>query len=452
MIHRDVPGGLSSRTVLTVTNLTLRIKALLEESFSFIWVEGEVSNLRIPSSGHFYFTIKDSKAQISAVMFKNQAKSLKFDLKDGAAITGLGRISVYEPRGNYQIIFEYIEPKGAGSLQLAFEQLKEKLAGEGLFDQSRKKQIPFLPSKICVITSPSGAVIRDIITVAKRRFPSVRIEIIPSSVQGDTAVLQLIEAIQTANINKESDVIIIARGGGSLEDLAPFNSEALARAIAASEIPIISAVGHETDFTICDFVADLRAPTPSAAAEMALPDSKDLTRIQRNLENRLLNSIKRQTGIQRIHLSSISKRLVDPRKKIQDLILRCDDLTSRLNRAMSQYMEKRHTNLNILKNYLIRGKTFSDLKAIKYRNRLIERRLIAAATEMVGKKKTIIERLEGKLAALNPESVLSRGYSITRRLSDKKIVMNENEVKKGMLIESLLYSGSIISRVEGKDE
>lgn len=452
MIHRDVPGGLSSRTVLTVTNLTLRIKALLEESFSFIWVEGEVSNLRIPSSGHFYFTIKDSKAQISAVMFKNQAKSLKFDLKDGAAITGLGRISVYEPRGNYQIIFEYIEPKGAGSLQLAFEQLKEKLAGEGLFDQSRKKQIPFLPSKICVITSPSGAVIRDIITVAKRRFPSVRIEIIPSSVQGDTAVTQLVEAIQTANINKESGVIIIARGGGSLEDLAPFNSEALARAIAASEIPIISAVGHETDFTICDFVADLRAPTPSAAAEMALPDSKDLTRIQRNLENRLLNSIKRQTGIQRIHLSSISKRLVDPRKKIQDLILRCDDLTSRLNRATSQYMEKRQTNLNILKNSLIRGKTFSDLKTMKYRNILIERRLIAAATEMVGKKKTIIERLEGKLVALNPESVLSRGYSITRRLSDKKIVMHENEVKKGMLIESLLYSGSIISRVEGKDE
>lgn len=452
MIHRDVPGGLSSRTVLTVTNLTLRIKALLEESFSFIWVEGEVSNLRIPSSGHFYFTIKDPKAQISAVMFKNQAKSLKFDLKDGAAITGLGRISVYEPRGNYQIIFEYIEPKGAGSLQLAFEQLKEKLAGEGLFDQSRKKQIPFLPSKICVITSPSGAVIRDIITVAKRRFPSVRIEIIPSAVQGDAAVIQLVEAIQIANIDKESDVIIIARGGGSLEDLAPFNSEALARAIAASEIPIISAVGHETDFTICDFVADLRAPTPSAAAEMALPDSKDLTRIQKNLENRLLNSIKRQTGIQRIHLSSISKRLVDPRKKIQDLILRCDDLTSRLNRAMSQYIVKRQTGLNILKNTLIRGKTFSDLKAMKYKNILIERRLIAAATEMVGKKKAITERLEGKLLALNPESVLSRGYSITRRHSDKKIIMNENEVKKGMLIESLLYSGAIISRVEGKDE
>lgn len=452
MIHRDVPGGLPSRTVLTVTNLTLRIKSLLEESFSFVWVEGEISNLRIPTSGHYYFTIKDSNAQIAAVMFKGQVKSLKFALKDGIAITGLGRISVYEPRGSYQIIFEYLEPKGAGSLQLAFEQLKEKLSGEGLFDQSRKKPLPFLPSKISVITSPTGSVIRDIITVAKRRFPSARIEVVPSNVQGDSAVSQLVSAIQLVNRIAESDIIIIARGGGSLEDLAAFNSEEIARAVAASVIPVISAVGHETDFTICDFVADLRAPTPSAAAEIALPDIRDLKKLSSNYRNRLINSTLRQIGFQKTHYKSICKRLVDPRKKIQDLILRCDDLTARLHRAGHIYLDKRKSKIENLKNRLMLGKFVSDIRSLKYRKILLDERLKASITGMVKNKKSDVARLGSTLEALSPVAVLSRGYSITRTIPDKKIIIKESEVMPGQLVETILASGRIVSKVEEKEE
>ncbi|WP_051284061.1 exodeoxyribonuclease VII large subunit [Desulforegula conservatrix] len=452
MIHRDVPGGLPTRTVLTVTNLTLRIKSLLEESFSFVWVEGEISNLRIPTSGHYYFTVKDSNAQIAAVMFKGQVKSLKFALKDGIAITGLGRISVYEPRGSYQIIFEYLEPKGAGSLQLAFEQLKEKLAGEGLFDQSRKKPLPFLPSKISVITSPSGAVIRDIITVSKRRFPSVRIEVVPSTVQGDAAVPQLVSAIELVNKIADSDIIIIARGGGSIEDLSAFNSEELARAVAASVAPVISAVGHETDFTICDFVADLRAPTPSAAAEIALPDIRDLERLGSNYRNRLINSTLRQIGSHRTHYRSLCKRLVDPRKKIQDLILRCDDLTARLHRAGQICLDKRKSKIENLKNRLMLGKFVSDIRSLKYRKILLAERLKASIMGMVKNKKSDVARLGATLEALSPVAVLSRGYSITRTMPDKKIILKESEVMPGQLVETILASGRIVSKVEGKEE
>lgn len=452
MIHRDVPGGLPSRTVLTVTSLTLRIKSLLEESFNFVWIEGEISNLRIPASGHYYFTIKDANSQIAAVMFKGQAKALKFALKDGISITGLGRISVYEPRGSYQIIFEYIEPKGAGSLQLAFEQLKEKLSGEGLFDQSRKKPLPFLPSKISVITSPTGSVIRDIITVARRRFPAVHIEIIPSSVQGNTAVPQLVEAIQIVNETADSDIIIIARGGGAIEDLAPFNSEELARAVSGSAIPVISAVGHETDFTICDFVADLRAPTPSAAAEIALPDIRDLVKLNTNLKNRLINSIARQLSFYKAHYKSISKRLFDPRKKIQDLILRCDDLTARLHRASSVYIDKRKSKVENLKNRLVLGKLVSDIRSLEYRRILLDKRLKASILNLVKNRKTSLSRFDATLEALSPMAVLSRGYSITRTVPDKRVILKESEVEPGKLIETILASGRIVSRVEGKEE
>lgn len=451
MINRDLSSGLPSRTVLTVSGLTFRIKNLLEENFGFVWVEGEVSNLRIPSSGHFYFTVKDAKSQIAAVMFKGQAKGLKFALSDGISITGLGRISVYEPRGTYQLIFEYMEPKGAGSLQLAFEQLKEKLLSEGLFDQSRKKNIPFMPSRISVITSPSGAVIKDIITVAKRRFPSVHLEIVGASVQGSSSIPQLVEAIRIVNERAVSDIIIIARGGGSLEDLAPFNSEEVARAVASSDIPVISAVGHETDFTICDFVADLRAPTPSAAAEIALPDRKDILSLINSLRSRLINGLGRQMSFHRIHFRNLSKRLVDPRKKIQDLILRCDELNSRLLRAALVYTDRKKTRLEILKNRLFSGKFVSDIKSLEYRTILLDDRLKASALGLLKSRKACLSRFEAKLEALSPVAVLSRGYSITRTIPDKKVLHDADEAESGGLIETILYSGRIISRVEGKN-
>ena len=262
--------GASKTHIATVTQLTHQIKTLLESTFPDIWVEGEISNLSIPQSGHAYFTLKDEHSQIRAVMFRSAQRFLKFTLQHGIQVICRGRISVYEPRGEYQLIIDYIEPKGVGALQLAFEQLKTRLEKEGLFDLDRKKALPILPRRIGIVTSPTGAAIRDMLRVIKRRHPKMQILIYPVPVQGAEAAPAIVEALRYFNSEGNVDVIIVGRGGGSLEDLWAFNEETVARSIHASAIPIISAVGHETDYTIADFVADLRAPTPSAAAEMVV--------------------------------------------------------------------------------------------------------------------------------------------------------------------------------------
>ncbi|MGD2037635.1 MAG: exodeoxyribonuclease VII large subunit, partial [Desulfobacterales bacterium] len=264
------------RKIYTVSELNAQIKSLLEEQFPFVWIVGEVSNFRTPLSGHFYFTLKDDASQISAVMFRGQQRQLKFQPEDGMRITGMGRLSVYEPRGTYQIILEYLEPSGIGALQIAFEKLKSRLADEGLFDERHKKAIPFLPHKIALITSPSGAAVHDMLNIIDRRFPNVNIQVFGVKVQGDGAEAEIAAALEQLNQQTDIDVAILARGGGSLEDLQAFNSESVARAVYASEIPTICGIGHETDYTIADFVADLRAPTPSAAAELAVPVKSEL--------------------------------------------------------------------------------------------------------------------------------------------------------------------------------
>src|SRR5512136_2779310 len=266
----------ADKRILTVSRLTALIRSTLEENFEHVWVEGEVSNLSTPSSGHLYFTLKDAGAQLRCVMFKGAVRNLRFRLKDGMGLILRGRITVYEQRGDYQLIAEYAEPLGIGALQLAFEQLKERLVREGLFDESRKKPLPVLPQRIGVVTSPTGAAIHDILTVVNRRFANVQILIVPVRVQGDGAAAEIAAAIDDVNRYGAVDVMIVGRGGGSLEDLWAFNEEAVARAIARSRIPVISAVGHETDYTIADFAADLRAPTPSAAAELAVKDRDEL--------------------------------------------------------------------------------------------------------------------------------------------------------------------------------
>ncbi|OFZ67573.1 MAG: exodeoxyribonuclease VII large subunit, partial [Bdellovibrionales bacterium RIFOXYB2_FULL_36_6] len=248
--------------IYTVSILTREIKTLLEETYPFIWISGEISNYSVPSSGHSYFTLKDKQATIQAVLFKNQKLKMRFQPEDGMMVYGLARLSIYEPRGNYQLIFEHLEPEGAGSFQIAFEQIKRKLSEKGYFDQKFKKQIPFLPSTICIITSGTGAALRDIIHISNRRFSNCRLEIIPIKVQGNGSEDEIINAIHSANERQKAEIIILSRGGGSLEDLASFNSELVATAIFHSKIPIITGIGHETDFTIADFVADLRAPTP----------------------------------------------------------------------------------------------------------------------------------------------------------------------------------------------
>jgi exodeoxyribonuclease VII large subunit len=263
------------RRIYSVAELSLELRSLLERQYPDVWVTGEVSNLRAAGSGHLYFTLKDETAQLRAVCFRNQARYLKFKPQDGLAVIARGRLSLYEARGEYQLYVEFLEPAGLGALQLAFEQLKQKLAAEGLFDRARKKPLPVLPRAIGVVTSPTGAVIRDILRILRRRFPNINVQIYPAKVQGEGAAQEIVHGVEYFNRKSPVDVIIVARGGGSLEDLWAFNEEVLARAISASNVPVISAVGHETDFTIADFVADLRAPTPSAAAELVVHRKQD---------------------------------------------------------------------------------------------------------------------------------------------------------------------------------
>ena len=393
--------------IYTVSKLTRKIKSLLEEAFPFIWVTGEISNYAVPGSGHSYFTLKDPQAAISAVMFKNQKRNLKFEPENGMNIIGLARLSLYEPRGSYQIIFEHLEPKGAGSMQVAFEQLKKKLSDKGLFDEKYKKPIPFLPSQISIITSGTGAAVRDIINVAQRRFSNCPLDIIPVNVQGNGSENEICDAITLVNQYQESDLIILARGGGSLEDLAAFNSEIVATAIFDSHIPIITGVGHETDYTIADFVADLRAPTPSAAAELALPDKKNLVQRIFDLQKNLNTSLNRKVVLLNQTVLYLISRLKSPETIVYDFRFRLEDDEARLTNMMTHYMQLMRIN------HL---------------------------------------RLDAKLQALNPKEILKRGYSIARFVSDKKVITDSGDVKEKDQIEVILSKGRLMTRVEKTDD
>lgn len=326
--------------VYAVSQLNQVIRQLLEGQFEFLWIQGEISNFKAHPSGHYYFSLKDKKAQVSAVMFKGFNRHLKFKPKDGIEVLVRGKVSVYEQRGNYQILCETMEPLGAGSLQVAFEQLKTKLQKEGLFDESRKRSLPAFPEHVALVTAPSGAAIRDMLNVLRRRSRRLRITVIPAIVQGGQAPESIVKGIENANRLSDVDVIIIGRGGGSMEDLWGFNEEMVARAIASSIKPIISAVGHEVDFTIADFVADLRAPTPSAAAELVVKNTDDLIAVLQVCSRRLDLALQRRIQFFRHKIENVSGRLTDPRRKLRDLILRCDELTERLGYAMLLRLER----------------------------------------------------------------------------------------------------------------
>ncbi len=449
-IEYQASSAMEQRRIYTVSDLTADIKVLLEEKFPFIWICGEISNFRVPVSGHFYFTLKDENAQINVVMFRSQNRNLKFVPEDGMSVTGLGRISVYEPRGAYQIIFEYLEPEGTGAIQLAFEQLKARLAEEGLFDEKHKKPLPFLPQKISIITSPTGAVVHDILKIINRRFSNVHIEIIPVKVQGEGAENEIVSALKLLNARADSDIAIIARGGGSLEDFHAFNSEDVARSIFASEIPIISAVGHETDLSIADFVADLRAPTPSAAAELVVPLKNDLLKRCAELSMTLTNRFSRYIEHLQILVKKISKRLVDPTKKIEDLMLRTDDLFARLIRSYKnsvlqwrERLEWRFDRLNA-NNPLIHIRKLNEELAQEYDNLLIYMKIC------LNEKHFLLRELTSRLHALSPNAILARGYSITRTIPDAVVVRDPQEVSIGQDLEVLVAKGSIICSVKGK--
>ncbi len=391
--------------IFTVSEFTKKIKLLLEESYPFIWIKGEISNCFTPVSNHSYFSLKDEdgSAVISCVVFSGQKNKIKFDLENGLRITGMARLSLYEPKGTYQLIFEHIEPAGAGSLQIAFEQLKKRLDKKGLFDEKFKKPIPFLPLKLSIITSPTGAAVRDILNILTRRFYNLLIDIIPVTVQGKNSDKEISHAIELANRINRSQLIIIARGGGSFEDLSSFNSEIVANAIFNSEIPVISGIGHETDFTIADFVSDLRAPTPSAAAELALPEKKLLKETLEKLHSALNKGINNRIESLGDTIESLKKRLKSPGQIIDDMRIRLDDNNFRLDNAVRQIIRTKKAEIN-------------------------------------GKFE--------KLIALNPEAVLQRGYSITRIYGENRIIMDSAMVNNCDLIETVLYKGSVISRVE----
>jgi exodeoxyribonuclease VII large subunit len=430
--------------ILSIEELNLTIKKTLEGQLHLIWVRGEISNFKAHTSGHFYFSLKDAKSQISAVMFRGYNSKLRFKPADGVEVIVRGRISVYEPRGNYQILCETMEPVGAGALQKAFEQLKLKLKAEGLFESARKKPIPSHPQHVAIVTSPTGAAIRDIINILTRRAPWLPVTIVPTVVQGDGCGPKLCEAFEKAQRLPGVDVIIIGRGGGSIEDLWGFNDERLARLIAASGIPVISAVGHEIDFTIADFVSDLRAPTPSAAAELVAKSSNELTTRLQQLEKLLnLNTSKRLLALEQ-KIKMLTKGLIDPQKKLQDLALRNDDLLTRLQMAKDRALSDRRYKLKILQERM--GTPMSviqeRLKGLEYHRQCLSKSL----GHFLERQRSMLFRWTSMLDTLSPLKVVERGYSVVKK--NQEVITATKQVVVGDLLNIKLAHGHLEARVE----
>lgn len=437
-----------SRQILTVSELNQLTREILEANFPLIWVEGEISNLARPASGHWYFSLKDSGAQVRCAMFKMRNRFLAFQPKDGQHVLARARVSLYEPRGEFQLIVDHMEPAGEGALRLQFELLKKRLAAEGLFDRQRKLPLPSLPQRIGVITSPTGAAIRDVLSVLRRRFPAIPVMIYPTSVQGDKAPKEVMAAIHTANRRQECDVLILCRGGGSLEDLWAFNDEPLARAIVDSAIPIVSGVGHEVDFTIADFVADMRAPTPSAAAELIVPAADDWQAIYADFAQRITLLINRKLQSGKQQLSWIVKRLQHPSRKLQSQAQRTDELEQRLVNAQKTVI--RH-HQGILATIQARLEQYSPRIRLSQYNQLtasIVKRLHRAMQHVYHNRQQQLAATARALEAVSPLATLGRGYAIVKKLPDETIVRKASDVQIGTYIETQLGQGKIICTVE----
>ncbi len=439
---------LNYKKILTISELTLKIKKHLEEGFDEVWVEGEISNFRSPSSGHYYFTLKDEKSQIRAVIFRFMGRYLKFDPHDGLQVICRGRINVYETRGEYQLILDYMEPKGIGALQLAFEQLKEKLQKEGLFDPDNKKPLPLLPQKIGIVTSPTGAAIKDILNVIGRRFPNVEILINPVKVQGEGSAQEIAIAIEELNHITGIDVIILTRGGGSLEDLWSFNEEIVARAIYHSSIPVVSAVGHEIDFTIADFVADLRVPTPSAAGELVVKDKVELTNLVESLSNRLEKHMIHLLETERNQVMFLKRGLPDLHFRITDLKLRVDDLNSRLSPRILHVLQLKEEILKGRKGRLLLNSPKLAIEKYLKSVSLCEKGLIDSMRQILYRFRQLLERYLKSLDGLSPLNVLKRGYSITRLLPSYQLVKESGMITPGDEINVVLGKGEVFCKVE----
>jgi len=444
---------MSTSRVFTVSEINASIRGILESQFPFVSVAGEISNLRQPLSGHLYFTLKDEQSQIKAVLFKMQQRYLSEMPADGRHVICRGRISVYEPRGDYQLLVDAIDFHGAGLLQLEYEKLKKKLAEEGLFAQERKKPLPDLPGHITLITSPKGAAVHDFLGVAKVRYPLAEISIYPVSVQGNQAAEDIADALAVINKSVATDIVVLCRGGGSLEDLWAFNEEKVVRAIADSRLPVVSAVGHEIDFTLADLAADLRAPTPSAAAEMILPDSASLRQHINNLSGRMTRTVS-------VRLISLEEKMFLHRHRIGFLKQRFDALTLKLDH-LSDDLEK--GVLGTLARYRSRiDHATRLLQANSPANRLqlrrqkideLHRRLVLAARRKIEESRETLGRAAGVLDAVSPLATLARGYSIVRKNTPGgEIVMDYHDVKVEEQIEVRLHRGYLECRIEKTGE
>ncbi|MGI9238513.1 MAG: exodeoxyribonuclease VII large subunit [Woeseiaceae bacterium] len=438
-----------AEAAISVSQLNRRVKILLEKGISQLWVEGEISNLSRPASGHIYFSLKDDDAQVSAAWFRQRQRGPAISYKNGDHVLAYGRVSLYEARGNYQLIVERMEPAGEGVLKRRYEALKKKLLEEGLFDQDRKQPLPALPTRIGIITSPSGAAIRDILSVLRRRFPAVPVVIYPAAVQGDAAPGELIDALATAVRRDECDVLIVGRGGGSLEDLWSFNDEQLARAIAACPLPVISAVGHEVDFTIADFVADVRAPTPSGAAEIVVPS-------QREWEHRIATLAKR--------IGRIGQRSVEERGQQTDWLARRlvaaspastlrrqqDNLRENQGRLVSAMRQRLLSNTNLLQT--IHSSLVQQSPGVSVQRNIgqlseLRQRLAAATRSMVAAADHQAALLGRALHSVSPLATLDRGYAIVMDASAEKVLLRAGDVAAGDDIRARLSKGELVATV-----
>ena len=420
----------AERALLSVSQLTEQLRQVVEERFPAVWVEGEISNFRLYSSGHAYFTLKDEAAQVRAVLFRNRIRRLRFEPGDGQHVLAFGSLEVYAQRGEYQLVVELLEPRGLGALQLAFEQLKRRLEAEGLFEAGRKRPLPHFPRRIGLVTSPSGAVVRDMLRIIGRRFAGLNIVIAPCRVQGDGAAQEVANAIADLNGLGDVDVIIVGRGGGSLEDLWAFNEEVVARAIVASKAPVISAVGHEVDFTIADFVADVRAATPSHAAELVVSEKQAIVDSVLGLRQRLTRAMARP---------------------LRDLERRVDDLSARLLHAGRGAPQRAGHRVEVLTARLRAASPFARLRGDRHRLERLTARLETSMGRQLAQARHRVGATTGRLDSLSPLGVLSRGYSIARS-PEGHVIRRVGEVAVGERLHVLLQEGSLDCRVEGTRE
>ena len=435
--------------MFTVSELTARIKRQVEDAFPAIWVEGEISNLREPSSGHAYFTLKDDLAQLRCVLFRGRGRRVRFALEDGLQVLVFGGLDVYAARGEYQLVVELMEPKGLGALQLAFDQLKRKLEAEGLFDPGRKRPLPHFPRTIGIVTSPTGAALRDMLHIIGRRFGGLRVLVAPVRVQGEGAAGEIVGALRNLDEVAGLDVVIVGRGGGSSEDLWAFNDERVARAIAASKVPVISAVGHETDFTMADFVADLRAPTPSGAAELVVREKLAVISALAELYDRLKQAMRSQVQQSRERTVFLARRrvLTDPARALRDRHRRVDELSGRLRAAVRAHRRHLGHRVALATNTL---SSLHPLARISQGRAVLAQlggRLVAAGGHSLKASRHRFEASVGRLQDLSPLAVLGRGYSLTR-LPSGAVVRRAAETHPGTVIEILLHEGALDARVE----